>query len=752
MCETVEMNSKYTFWQLLNEFNIVIPIIQRDYAQGRNSNNVTIIRDELLDSIYSALINKDGLDFDFVYGSVEGDVLYPLDGQQRLTTFYLLHWYLAEKEGKIKEAAKVLSKFSYETRISSREFCSLLNEIEYIPQEDESVSDFIKNENRYFREWDTDPTISHMLTMLDAIHMKFFDMDDIFDELSSLDKELLTFNFLRMENYALTDDLYIKMNARGKSLSIFENFKAKFIQHLKEKELSNEYFEKCIDGKWTDLLWDYRDYDNTIDEQFMNLFCFITEMLFLETSEPREGESPFSSDDIRGLINYYQNEESVEALYSYLDLWSCKEQAEKFLKSVFTEVEDGTRVKTFEKHIDIFSAVIKGESVSLTSKLLLFSVMKRLVVLGKDTDVDNLRDYTRIVRNFLLNTRSFDKRRCYFSSDLRYGRHALPIMQNYINVLVYEENPYKALANYSFENINSEICELEKQKATIITKSPELKKIIHDLEDLDLFRSSIFNIIPYIMKHIDEYLVNSLIALDEYMDPKLIQALLSIDDYGIKIGSSVYGDRFFYGNTNDWHSIFTYNGGERYIKLISTFVEQLQNTKSENIGERLDEIVMNNLNSINKNDWRYTMVKYYNVIRNRVSEMNFPLYIIAKEKCADGSILIHRINGFIMSGYHVVPEYYEVVEQLRDLCYGDVRSYGIDEDNEGGINLSCVEGLSIRFNNAGEFDINCRGEDRGWVDLVKERYDSMELGEKDKVEKCVILCRMIDEKSKEVYE
>ena len=29
------MSSQYTFWRLVEEFKIIVPIIQRDYAQGR---------------------------------------------------------------------------------------------------------------------------------------------------------------------------------------------------------------------------------------------------------------------------------------------------------------------------------------------------------------------------------------------------------------------------------------------------------------------------------------------------------------------------------------------------------------------------------------------------------------------------------------------------------------------------------------------------------------------------------------------
>ena len=103
----------------------------------------------------------------------------------------------------------------------------------------------------------------------------------------------ISFDLLDMVDYRLTDNLYIKMNARGKALSMFENFKAKFIQHLREQSLPYHHFEESIDGRWTDLLWDYRSANNTIDDRFIDLFSYCTEMIYLLCENPRDCESPF---------------------------------------------------------------------------------------------------------------------------------------------------------------------------------------------------------------------------------------------------------------------------------------------------------------------------------------------------------------------------------------------------------------------------------------------------------------------------
>ena len=98
MSEQLEIKNPYTFWKLIHEYAIEIPIIQRDYAQGRNSSNASEIRRSLLSNIFDAINNNRNLDFDFIYGTAENGILYPLDGQQRLTTLFLLHWYAAEKD------------------------------------------------------------------------------------------------------------------------------------------------------------------------------------------------------------------------------------------------------------------------------------------------------------------------------------------------------------------------------------------------------------------------------------------------------------------------------------------------------------------------------------------------------------------------------------------------------------------------------------------------------------------------------
>ncbi|WP_257618709.1 hypothetical protein [Vibrio cholerae] len=83
------------------------------------------------------------------------------------------------------------------------------------------------------------------------------------------------------------------MNARGKPLTTFENFKAKLEQAIhsfgspwpeyllpfKEDHVSGyEYFIHKIDTDWADLFWPYRNAasdDNTYDDELMNFFRLV---------------------------------------------------------------------------------------------------------------------------------------------------------------------------------------------------------------------------------------------------------------------------------------------------------------------------------------------------------------------------------------------------------------------------------------------------------------------------------------------
>ena len=277
-------DKKYNFWILLKKFNIIIPIIQRDYVQGMEDDNINQIRENLLEDIKNSIHNNEPMEFDFIYGSTDEDNnLSLLDGQQRMTTLFLLYWYFASKENKLNEEVRnMLKKFSYKNRISTRDFCKNLLEHDIVIKKDEDISEIIKNKTWFFFEWEKDPTVKNMLHMLNCINKKMYN-EEAFDKLTNNENNLISFYFRPLEKFNLTDDLYIKMNSRGKKLTNFEIFKSKIIEIMKKYKQDDLLieFKNNIDNKWTDLLWEYRDKQkNTIDKPFIRLIYFITEMIY----------------------------------------------------------------------------------------------------------------------------------------------------------------------------------------------------------------------------------------------------------------------------------------------------------------------------------------------------------------------------------------------------------------------------------------------------------------------------------------
>lgn len=313
-----------SFWNFLKGNTIEIPIIQRDYAQGRLGKE--ILRKNFLCDLKNALDAEDTviLKLDFVYGSTEKRKIYPLDGQQRLTTLWLLHWYIALRAGKLNEEnCNIFQRFTYETRISSREFCeNLCNPQHFEKFDGNDIVVFITKQTWFYSAWKQDPTIQSMLRMLGGSKITDKNIADgievIFQETSNnrfqtyweklTKKEIIVFYHLPLQDFGLSDDLYIKMNARGKQLTSFENFKADLIGYI-TKQSENEQAEWKellapesgipikLDTDWTDIFWNNKSKDNKIDEIY---FAFMNRLFLQELICVKKKDNTYfySADDL----------------------------------------------------------------------------------------------------------------------------------------------------------------------------------------------------------------------------------------------------------------------------------------------------------------------------------------------------------------------------------------------------------------------------------------------------------------------
>jgi len=468
-------DNQIIFKQLLDKHHrIQIPMIQRDYAQGRETEEE--VRNEFLNALFEALIldPEDSalpLNLDFIYGSVEGgqDTSFlPLDGQQRLTTLFLLHWYLAWKDGCLEHFKELMclndsSRFSYSVRQSSTEFFDALMSYspDISPDGLTSVKSLMTNQPWYFRYWRLDPTIQASLIMLDSIHKRFNNSEGLYSRLVDEEYPAITFELLDLENFGLSDDLYIKMNARGKPLTVFETFKARYEQDLEKlfkdefRNIGNqrftvvEYFARRMDTQWADFFWVHRDKETKLfDGAVMNLF----HALIMVT---RDSDSDAYVDDITLLRNKFFTP-------SYTRLHEKGWLDRKFSETLFLILEEWSKEQgVFSSHLPdtqyfdeeaIYQKVVhEPAGIDYTDIILFVAYVEFIENHGDKIDPQVFQDWMRVIYNLSINTvynRPSDMQRSISS--------VLKLVSNSGDILGYMASPDSSVPGFRQQQVSEE--------------------------------------------------------------------------------------------------------------------------------------------------------------------------------------------------------------------------------------------------------------------------------------------------------
>ncbi len=255
-----------TLFDLLNKYRVIIPGIQRHYVQGDDTVKAKDVRTTFIRDIFSHIKTSEPLSLDFIYGPIdtsETDAFIPIDGQQRLTTLWLLARYFADflNSSDRRAVLGILNRFSYEGRIHSSRFCEAFTSegSSFVTTERRPPSDAIRHSAWFNPFWMKDKTVAGMLNTLDAIYDTHSQEDyKILTSTTCLDYmcRLLTF---RLCVKAFADDTYMKMNARGLRLTQWENFKGRFSERLKNPDenlnwdrrieaLSDAYYDASDSG------------------------------------------------------------------------------------------------------------------------------------------------------------------------------------------------------------------------------------------------------------------------------------------------------------------------------------------------------------------------------------------------------------------------------------------------------------------------------------------------------------------------
>lgn len=634
------MNPNYTLKELLDKYSVVIPQLQRDYAQGRDE--AKELRERFLSQILRVLREKERLNLDFVYGYDKAlspnhhPIFYPLDGQQRLTTLWLLHWYLLPSES-LAEEREWLLRFSYHTRSSSTRFCQLLVEHAVVDGLRLDVA-AIKDQPWYRQSYNADATIAAMLGTLRTIKELVAPEERVALWERLCHQRALTFDVIDIkgEEFRLTDELYIKMNARGKQLTSFECYKADLTRALREigeqdvpcsykgRPLSYaDYFAFKVDNEWLDLF--YHGEIDGLDERMYGFIQNIAKLcFFLDPENAKKNVDAFTYWDS---VNVFSIQDNADRLISILDLFE-RIQAKQPLRDFFATLtpsirfseEDGKDASASVK--DLFrESCDKNASVNLVLLLAMSYYMETYKLVEA---TEELQDYLRVVRNLLWGERQLDE--MHYQSNVRIN--SLLNYWGWIESLASRKQVLDAVKS-SGEVFLKKKKENEKepksklhQRVDFILRYPELKSLIGELEDHPLLAGQlgIFDLDQDANDFKRQAEAFKLIFDPAFCargdaDKLIIRALVASGYPGVQ-GKNVWGgyrDTWFFGGNGRWSTVLSikeYEQSEQrkaIRQLLSQFAGGIGDTK-----ERLQRIIDAYLESedAKQRGWRYYFVKY----------------------------------------------------------------------------------------------------------------------------------------------
>ena len=671
----------FSFKSFLEQYHVVIPMVQRDYAQGRTTDDVTRVRNRFLDAIKSYLVksedDNDVMKMDFIYGEkelvwstttankLEKIIVTPLDGQQRLTTLYLLHWYAAKKGVVEASNYEFLNNFTYDIRPSLRDFCSHL--LQYVPDWSLSFHDQLVDQNWFMGEWLNDPTVIGMLVMLDSINDKFGNIANLWEILTG-EKARIVFYFLPLSENGLSDELYIKMNSRGKKLTAFEHFKAEY-EDLYEKDSDEaRTVNHKFDVEWADTFFPYRNQDDIVDNEFMKYFFYVSHILCYEQGIKKSNDEfelikLVYSDSPNAVANRNYLEDAFDCWYRVMkDYGSIDNFFAKYLSGFTYEKGKVTTFKSVYEYFDtqnFFHACVKlyqvNNNFSYSDFLFLYGIITYLI--NKDAiKEDEFIDRLRTLRNLIWNSNSGEIR-----GDADYMKDMLCEVKDLMLAgVINKELSHK----FNGIQIDEEIEKKEKKQEIDIEN-------LHKFEDHPLIYGYASGLGYDNLGLVDTF-VSLFDSTPEFV--KIHRAMLAIDNY-MQTDSS----RYYMGNHNrsTWsqllHKSRNRNNFEKTMAVLRMLLQRIKN------GESLDIIINKYLSEKEEEqtfDWRYYFVKYPDMLRGADGELTWD---------DSNDYICTTLNKHQFNGQHWNPFlnviYQNLSDKLRDKDGNEIirlENYGDD--------------------------------------------------------------------------
>ena len=607
---------------------IEIPLFQRDYAQGRNTDQARHVRERFISDLCSALDGEKELHLDFVFGDVVKGTLYPLDGQQRLTTLFLLHCYLSWQLPPAPDAPQSWHAFHYATRPGARAFCQFLTRCRPDLSKPK-LSKWLCDQADYLPTWKHDPTIQGMLVVLEVLHDRYRNylpsqLLAAWQRLTDPVKPAISFLLLPVASQKLDNTLYVKMNSRGRPLTEFENSKAELESLLRQNPAISEQavdaFSRKIDTDWADLFWEYRGNNDLIDEEFMRYLRFLFEVqawkrgihVDLSQSDQRAltelSEKLFSSaaTDAAGNFDWV-----VKALDIWLQVQADGMSGAKAIKPLFSQLftrhasttTQPLRIFNFRDFdegsigVDMFHgccALYGTGSWRLAHTLLFYGALQGCLAGTYPLPPIQLR----LLRNLIEASQD----------EIRAGeRNNMPALLGEVEKIM-ARGPLTNIATFNQVQVANEVA-----KQALLSAQPSLQEALHRLEDHELLRGGLtaFDLDPAQSSTGLENHAVQFQALFEAPFGNVTAALLAKGNEG-RGHVRTSGHRFAYlgapRQTSPWENHWRARRGEVPHSSAGALAALLDDMT---MGSSLKDVIGAYLNAPSTpKDWRYYMVKY----------------------------------------------------------------------------------------------------------------------------------------------
>lgn len=677
------MGKPNTIAGLLSSYGVNVPLIQRDYVQGRVHNVTSRTSEELkekykeeedkrnrfVSQLLEALKRGMPKKLTFIYGvnslndrAISGEhkeSFVPIDGQQRLTTLFLLCWLVKERISGVQiseEMIKGLKGFRYMTRPSSSYFCEALFSKTLKECDSALISDRIKKQPWFYNNWLTDPSIQAMLQMLDEIDRQLSSLSDdekqnvavnLFDD----SKEIVTFELLDMDTYKLTDDLYVKMNARGKSLTPFEIFKADFIKHLNDNFSSEifcdgqsfaEYFEYRVEHQWTDLFWKgcRKEIEAFIDDEekgseypvidnfFMNLFNAFSRVIYY-----KDNAEMTTDRTVREWV--IKQKQNVRQIFEFLDiLYEIQTGGDLLWDKLFYASEDDNFEKTDNKvrlfltdsNVNLFERAIDKDAKNM-DVFMLYALLKYLCRNKDAYIIDDLLMYLRSTRNHLIEAAKLERHKeVRVDEDLRWTDSKAFILH------------IDSLLSGGCPNVCVE------------------EQIIQDT-----YWSRGVRMNAFIKKNSTITLSDQVSALKEFceVDDKSRRKVLIANGFeGVPTNKNCnHGQCRFFGDDQRWDYLFVGNKQEFYDSY-KKYVERHIN------GESIEDQIARTMKSCTTYDFTYYALTYDSYLEVKAFNKESKFYLSFDNNVQLNVMGLGNYSKSPLLSYHADPMVYSVVKQL----------------------------------------------------------------------------------------